>query len=189
MYYINIIETNEEEHCYFNTVKKGKGLFSILDQKRVEAVRNLQECRVFLSNGDFINALEYNSSEGMDFRRRDVDIANEIYGYSKSAAIGRFKHPRKGVKIDRTTEDVATPVPPTIMEHYRDVHLDIDLLIVNKIQFLLAKSRDIGFIYCKAMLSKHDKECRTDYNQSFLDTNQGDSRLNPLLETGFQAFG
>ena len=70
--------------------------------------------------------------------------------------MGRFKHPRKGVKIDRTTEDVATPVPPTIMEHYRDVHLDIDTLFVNKIPFLLAKSRDIGFIHCKAMLSKHD---------------------------------
>ena len=85
-----------------------------------------------------------------------MNIANKIYGYSKSAAVGRFKHPRKGVKIDRTTEDVATPVPLTIMEHYRDVHLDTDLLFVNKILFLLAKSRDTGFIHCKALLSKYD---------------------------------
>ena len=60
--------------------------------------------------------------------------------------------------MDRTTEDVATPVPPTIMEHYRDVHLDIDILQVNKIPFIFAKSRDIGFIHCKVMLSKHDNQ-------------------------------
>ena len=85
-----------------------------------------------------------------------MDIANKIYGNSKDAIMGRFKHSRKGVKMDRNTEDVATPVPPTIMEHYRDVHLDIDTLFLNKIPFLLAKSRDIGFIHCKAMFSKHD---------------------------------
>ena len=77
-----------------------------------------------------------------------MKIANELYGYSKGATMGKFKHPRKGVKMDRTTEDVATPVPPKIMEHYKDIHLDIDLLFVNKILFLLVESRDIGFIPC-----------------------------------------
>ena len=79
----------------------------------------------------------------VNFGRRDVDIANIIYGYSIGVAMGRFKHPRKGVKIVRTTKDVATPVPPSFMEHYRDVHLDIDIFFVNKISSLLAKSRDI----------------------------------------------
>ena len=64
-----------------------------------------------------------------------MNIANKIYGYSKGVAMGRFKHPRKGVKMDRTTEDVVTPVPPSIMEHYRDVQLDIDILFVTKIPF------------------------------------------------------
>ena len=136
---MDISEANVEEHCYFNTVKKGKGLFSILDQKRAEAVRNLQESCAFPSNKDFINALECNSIEGMDFVRRDVNIANKIFGYIKGATMGRFKHPCKGFKMDRTTEDVATPVPPSITEHYRYVHLDIDIIFVNKIPFLLAK--------------------------------------------------
>ena len=85
----------------------------------------------------------------MDFGRRDVNIVNKSYGFCKGAAMERFKHQRKGVKKDRSTEDVATPVPLTIIKHYRDVPLDIDLLFVNKIQFLLEKSRDIGFIHCK----------------------------------------
>ena len=93
----------------------------------------------------------------MDFGRRDVKIANDIYGYSLGAAMGRFKHPRKGIKMDRTTELMSAPVPPTNLEHYGNLHLDIDILFVNKIPFLFVTSRDIGFIYCKALLSKHGK--------------------------------
>ena len=118
--------------------KEGKTTFYILDQKRVEAVRILQERCGFPSDKDFIHALEYNSIEGVEFGRRDVNIANKIYGYSKGAAMGRFKHPRKGIKMDRTTEDIAAPVPPEIMKHYKDIHLDIDILFVNKTAFLLA---------------------------------------------------
>ena len=51
-----------------------------------------------------------------------MKIANERYGYSKGAAIGKFEHLRKGVKMDRTTEDVATPVPPDIVKHYKNIH-------------------------------------------------------------------
>ena len=57
-----------------------------LDQKRVGVVSILQKLCGFPSDEDFINALEYNSIEGVDFGRRDVDIANNIYGYSKGAA-------------------------------------------------------------------------------------------------------
>ena len=61
----------------------------------------------------------------MDFSRKDVDIANKIYGYSKGAAMGRSKHPRKGVKMDRTTEDITAPVPPEVMKHYKNINVDI----------------------------------------------------------------
>ena len=92
---------------------------------------------------------------GVDLRRRDVKTANAIYGYSKGAVMGKFKHPRKSVKMDRTTKDVDTPIPPEILKHYKNIHIEIHLLFVNKIPFLLEKSRDIGFIHCKAFISKH----------------------------------
>ena len=95
LYYMDISEANLEEHCYLNIVKERKTMFSILDQKRAEAVRILQERYGFPSDEDFINALECNSIEGVDFGRRDVKIVNKIYGYSKGAAMGRFKHPPK----------------------------------------------------------------------------------------------
>ena len=94
-----------------------------------------------------------------------MKIANDIHGYSKGAAMRRFKHPRKGVKIERTTEDLAARVPPTIIEYYSDIHLDICVLFLNKIPFILATSRDIGFINCKALLSKHGKRIRNGLQQ------------------------
>ena len=97
---MDISKAEIDEHCYLNTVKDRKTTFSILDQKRAQAVRVLQERCGFPSDVDFINALECNSIDGVDFGRRDVKIANEIYGYSKGAAMGRYKHPRKGVKMD-----------------------------------------------------------------------------------------
>ena len=71
--------------------------------------------------------------------------------------------------MDRTTEDLAAPVPPLVMEYYSNIHLDKDILFVNKILFLLAMSRDIGFIYCKAMLTNHGKRIQNRLQQIVLD--------------------
>ena len=176
---MDISEADLDKHCYLNTVKEGKTTFSILDQKRAEAVRILQERCGFPPDEHLIHALECNSIEGVDFGRRDVDIANEIYGYSKGADMGRFKHPRKGVKMDRTTEDIAAPVPLEIMKHYKDIHLDIDILFVNKTVFLLAISWDIGFIHCRLMSSSATKRVQNTMEQITLDyvqiIKQGDS--------------
>ena len=76
---MDISEADGDEHYYLNTVKHGKSLYSIIDQKRAEAVRILQERCGFPSNEDFANALECNSIKGVDFGRRDVKIANDIY--------------------------------------------------------------------------------------------------------------
>ena len=69
----------------------------------------------------------------VDFGRRDVKIANEIYGYSHAAAMGKMKHPRKGQKMDRTSEYITSPVPPEILKHYRKVHIDMDILYINRV--------------------------------------------------------
>ena len=69
-----------DKHCYLNTVEDRKTTFSILDQKRAETIRLLQERCGFPSDVDFINTLECSSIDGVDFGRRDMKIANEIYG-------------------------------------------------------------------------------------------------------------
>ena len=166
---MDISKAKTDKHSYLNIVKDRKTTCSILDQKRAQAVRFFQERCRFPSDVDFINALECNSIDGVDFGRRDVKIANEIYGYSKGAAVGRFKHPQKGMKMDRTTEDVNTPLQPKILEHYKDIDLDIDILYVNQTPFLLAISRDIGFIHCRPMSNNVTKRIQNAMRQITLD--------------------
>ena len=71
--------------------------------------------------------------------------------------------------MDRTTELMSAPVPPTIMEYYSNIHLDIDVMFVNKIPFLLATLRDIGFIHCKSMDSSNGKRIQNGLLQIVLD--------------------
>ena len=166
---MDISEADLDRHCYLNTVKEEKRTFSILDQKRAEAVRILQEQCGFPSDEIFIHALGCNSIEGVDVGRRDVNIANTIYGYSKGAVMGRFNHLCNGVKTDRTTEDIATPVPPEITKHNKEIHLDIDILFVNKTAFLLAILWDIGFIHCRPVASSVTKQVQNALKQIALD--------------------
>ena len=132
LYYMDVSKKNVVGRCYFNTVKKGKSLFSILDQNRAKAVRTLQVRCFFLSDGGFINELECNSIEGVVFGRLDMKIANEIYGYSTGAAMGKFKYPRKGVKMDRTTEDHRTLQEYTL--RYRPIICEQDTVPFGKIK-------------------------------------------------------
>ena len=73
------------------------------------------------------------------------------------------------VKLDRTTEDVAVPLPPKIIEHCKDIHLHIDILYVNKTPFLLEISRDIGVIHCKLMSKNVTKRIQNAMKHVTLD--------------------
>ena len=59
--------------------------------------------------------------------------------------------------MERVTKDIISPVPSSVLENYKNIHLDIDLLFVNEVAFFLATSRHVGFIHCRAVLLKHDK--------------------------------
>ena len=82
--------------------------------------------------------------------------------------MGRFKHPCKGVEMDRTIEVITTPFPSKIL-HYKDIHLNIDILYVNQTAFLLAISRDIRFIHCRSMSSNVTKKIHNLMIQITLD--------------------
>ena len=99
-----------------------------------------------------------------------MNIANKIYGYGKGTAMGNFK-------------DVASPVSTTIMEHYNDVHLDIDLLFVNKIPFFWQYQEKLDLSVVRHCFLSMTSACRTNYSKSYLIINQGDSRLYPFFGT------
>ena len=66
-------------------------------------------------------------------------------------------------------------VPPTIIDHYKNIHLDIDLLFVNKVQILLMISRNIRFIKFEALLTKHNKYMQNKLLQQLVQS--GDPRM------------
>ena len=71
--------------------------------------------------------------------------------------------------MDRTTEDIAVPLPPKILKHNKDIHLDIDILYVNQTVFLLEISRDIGFMHCRPMSSNVTEKIQNKMKQITLD--------------------
>ena len=55
------------------------------------------------------------------------------------------------------------------MEHYKYLHLNLDVPFVTTVALLLAISRDIGFIHYKAILTKSDKQVMNGLKSIVLD--------------------
>ena len=72
--------------------------------------------------------------------------------------MGKMKCPKKSHKMERVTEDTILQVSLSVLENYRNIHLAIDLLFINNVALFSATSRHVGFIHCRAVLSKHDKQ-------------------------------
>ena len=68
-----------------------------------------------------------------------------------------MKHPRKGHKMERVTEDTISLVPSSVLKNCKNIHLNIALLFINNVAFFLATSRYVGFIHFRVVLTKHDK--------------------------------
>ena len=45
-------------------------------------------------------------------------------------------------------------IPPEIMNEYKDVHIDIDIMFVNGVAFLTAISRHLRMIHARAILNR-----------------------------------
>ena len=69
--------------------------------------------------------------------------------------------------MDKTTEDITTLVQPKIKKHYKYIYLDLDILFLNSVVFLLAKSRNISFIH--AIFTKSDKQVKNGQKSILLD--------------------
>ena len=92
----------------------------------------------------------------MDFNKHNVRIAKDLLGYSEYAAKGIMKHPRKGVQMTDSTEQYSD-VPAEVLKHYKETHLDIDVMYINKIPFLAAVSKSTGMIHCMPVMNKDNK--------------------------------
>ena len=58
-------------------------------------------------------------------------------------------------------------VPEGILKEYRDVHVDVDIIYVNKIPFFTAISRNIKLTHCR-VISTRDKKRVQDSMQELI---------------------
>ena len=102
----------------------------------------LQETMGFISDRDLLQVIDHNMIIGSTVRRRDVQIASDIYGPNINSLKGKtVRNNEKHVR-----EDANLDVPAYIMDRYRDVTLSIDIMHVNGILFFIGISRHIKHI-------------------------------------------
>ena len=143
-----------ENKCYLATVKDRKVMFSEADRRRAEAVQNLQSRLGHPSDVDLANAMEYNVLGPCNFNRRDIRIAHKIFGPCAAALKGKTTNSKSKMEVQ---EEVTNDVPDELLKEYKDVHIDVNIMYVNKIPYFTTISRNIIFIHCRSIVSRDKK--------------------------------
>ena len=99
---------------------------------------------------DLAKAIEYNTLGTCQFKRRDIRIANLIFGPCRAAV--ESKSTQRKNKMD-WQDKVLEDVPPEVMNEYKDVHIDIDIMFVNKVAFFTAILRGLRLIHTDVVQS------------------------------------
>ena len=122
------------------TVNNHKMKYSALDVRRADAARKLQATIGHPTTKQFIRIIETNLLEGCGTSRKDVTIAEHIYGPSRSALKGKTTTPTMG----HVREEIE-PIPDFVTDNYKQVTIGVDIMYVNRIPFVVSLSRHIYF--------------------------------------------
>ena len=111
----------------------------LVDVRRAEQARALQERIGLPSDSDIVRIIDSNLIKNIAVTRRDVKLTKEIFGthtlvYSKKGQCEGH--------LSTKREDI-TEVPKSIVEVYGDVTLCIDVFMLNGIHFFHSISRHI----------------------------------------------
>ena len=146
-------ETADTEHCYFTTVKEMEIQYLALNRKCAVRVWCIQERQGFSSDIGLANAINYNIFGTCHFNRRDIQIVKKIYGPSVVAVKGKSTKQQNKMKCS----DIFTNIPKEILDAYGKIHLDIDIMFMNKCGYFTAILQHIGLIYCCVIASRANK--------------------------------
>eukprot|EP00536_Pseudo-nitzschia_multiseries_P012091 jgi/Psemu1/30874/gm1.30874_g len=94
----------------------------------------------FPSIKEFLQMIDSNRIQNCDVARRNIQIADNIYGVKTNIVKGKtiWRQPQ------HVREDIL-PVPPDILKHYQNITLGIDVYTVNEIKFFRTISQHIRF--------------------------------------------
>jgi hypothetical protein len=140
LYFIDTAATQKLGSVFVTTVESNKAKFSQRDYLRAIEARKLL-CKIGRpSQKTFLHILDKNLLPNCPVTHRDAMNAQIIFGPD----IGSLK----GKTVRQSTipiQPVLNDLPLEIMSQYRDVTLTGDIFFVNKIMFLVTRSRHIQF--------------------------------------------
>ena len=143
---------HSQEHVFMvNAVKDNRRNFTNNDYLRAIRARELQVTIGRPSDKDFIKILKATCLPNCPVTPRDVIIANSLFGPDVGALNG--KTTRHSPPI------VDSPVPvdiTSILKHYGEVTLCVDLMYVNRVPLLVTLSRNIKFGMVEAVKDRKE---------------------------------
>ena len=131
-----------------DTVENSKKRFSARDQKKALSVRRFQHVAGHPSDGTLIYAAVTNSIKNNPFTKQDVSLTLDM--------LGKSQYSYQGKRVRRQPLAVTmnlVPVPPTILNYYKDIELSADVMHVNKIPILVGISKGIHYGSVRALQS------------------------------------
>jgi hypothetical protein len=140
LYFIDTADTQKLGSVFVTTVEANKSKFSQRDYLRALEARKLL-CKIGRpSQKTFLRILDKNLLPNCPVTHRDALNAQIIFGPDLGSL--------KGKTVRQSTipiQPVLNDLPLEIMSQYRDVTLTGDIFFVNKIMFLVTRSRHIQF--------------------------------------------
>ena len=136
------METNEHETgtVLVNTVNDNMSNFSNIDYSRAVLARQVQKTIGRPSTKTFIGIVENNLLANCPITRRDVEIAERIFGPEVRSLKGKTVR-RGGQRVITDMVDI----PATILTHYKNVTLAGHIMFINMIPFFVTMSRHLRF--------------------------------------------
>ncbi len=126
--------------AFVNTVAENKNKYSRRAYIRATRARKLHNSLGRPSLRDFITYVQKNRIQNCPITREDIMAAQDIFGPNLGILKGGTTR-RRSPQVRVTY----TPIPPTVMERYKNVTLAVDIMKVNKIPFFVSTSIDIKF--------------------------------------------
>ena len=145
-------QDHSQEHVFMvNTVKDNRRNFTNNDYLRAIRAQELQVTIGRPSDKDFIKILKASSLPNCPVTPWDVIIANNLF----SPDVGALK----GKTTRRSPPIVDSPVPvdiTSILKHYGEVTLCVDLMYVKRVPLLVTLSRNIKFGMVEAVKDRKE---------------------------------
>jgi hypothetical protein len=131
------------------TVSENSQFFTPRQIEAAKLARNMYEMIGRPSYGDFIAIIKNNLLPNANITIKDVDHAERIFGKELGSIQGKTVRSRPNVVVTDYIQ-----VPPDIMELHSYVTIAIDIMNVDRMQFLITTSRDIQFTTVDRLDSK-----------------------------------